>query len=114
VSDGPRDSGPVDGPADGPTDGPADTPPAVEPPDLEPPDVETLTAPVERRIIAVGSKSEREATVAIIDDRPLVLRHRGGGAYDDPADLAALAGRTARLTGTRLSTVFLVDEAVAL
>jgi serine protease Do len=33
---------------------------------------------------------------------------------DDPADLAALAGRTARLTGTRLSTVFLVDEAVAL
>jgi len=105
VSDGPRDPGPVDGP----TDGSADTPP-----DVEPPDVETLTAPVERRIVAVGSKSEREATVAIIDDRPLVLRHRGGGAYDDPADLAALAGRTARLTGTRLSTVFLVDEAVAL
>ena len=99
MSDGPRDSGPTDGPT-------------VERPDLEPPDVETLTAPVERRIIAVGSKSEREATV--IDDRPLVLRHRGGGAYDDPADLADLAGRTARLTGTRLSTVFLVDEAVAL
>jgi hypothetical protein len=105
VSEGPRDPGPVDGP----TDGPADTPP-----DVGAPDVETLTAPVERRIVAVGSKSEREATVAIIDDRPLVLRHRGGGAYDDPADLAALAGRTARLTGTRLSTVFLVDEAVAL
>ena len=96
MSEGPSCSGPADRPAD------------------TPPDVETVTAPVERRIVAAGSKSEREATVAIIDDRPLVLRHRGAGAYDDPADLADLAGRTARLTGTRLSTVFLVDEAVAL
>jgi hypothetical protein len=110
VSDSPRDPRPVDRP----TGGPAGPPPESEPPGTGPPDVETLTAPVERRIVAVGTKSEREATVAIIDDRPLVLRHRGGGAYDDPTDLAALAGRTARLTGTRLSTVFLVDEAVAL
>ena len=44
------------------------------------PDVETVTAPVERRIVAAGSKSERETTVAIVDDRPLVLRRRGAGA----------------------------------
>lgn len=88
------------------------------PPDPGPgdpaPGIETVTAPVERRIVATGTKSEREATVAIVDGQPLVLRHRGAGAYDDAADLAALAGRTARLTGTRLSTAFLVDEAVAL
>jgi hypothetical protein len=77
------------------------------------PAVETVTAPVERRVVATGTKSEREATVAIIDGQPLVLRHRGAGAFDDAADLAALAGRTARLTGTRLSTAFVVDEAIA-
>jgi hypothetical protein len=77
-----------------------------------PPGVELVTARVERRIVAAGTKSEREATVAIVDDQTLVLRHRGAGAFDDAPDLAALAGHTARLTGTRLSTVFLVDEAI--
>ncbi|MGI8759493.1 MAG: hypothetical protein ACR2K0_09335 [Acidimicrobiales bacterium] len=71
----------------------------------------TVTAAVERRVVARGSKSEREATVAILGDHPLVLRHRGAGAFDDAADLAALAGTTVRLTGTRLATVFLVDHA---
>jgi hypothetical protein len=79
----------------------------------DPPSVETLTARVERRIVAAGTKSEREATVAIVDDQTLVLRHRGAGAFDDAPDLAALAGSTVRLTGTRLSTVFLVDDAIA-
>lgn len=73
------------------------------------PDVVTVTAAVERRVVARGSKSEREATVAIVDDHPLVLRHRGAGAFHDAADLAALAGTTVRLTGTRLATAFLVD-----
>ena len=73
--------------------------------------ITTVTAAIERRAVAVGSKSEREATVAIIDDRPVVLRRRGGGAFDDDASLAALVGTTARITGTRLSTAFLVDEA---
>jgi hypothetical protein len=78
----------------------------------DPTSVETLTARVERRIVAAGTKSERQATVAIVDDQTLVLRHRGAGAFDDAPDLAALAGSTARLTGTRLSTVFLVDDAI--
>ena len=71
----------------------------------------TVVAPVERRPVAVGTKSEREATVAIVDGNPLVLRRRGASAFDDDPALAALAGTTVRLTGTRLSTAFLVDEA---
>jgi hypothetical protein len=73
--------------------------------------VTTITALVVRRVVAVGSKSEREATVVILDDQPVVLRWRGAGAFDDDPGLAALAGSTVTLTGTRLSTAFLVDEA---
>ena len=75
--------------------------------------VTTVTAPVVRRMVAVGSKSEREATVVVLDGRPVVLRWRGAGAFDDDPGLAALAGSTVTLTGTRLSTAFLVDEATA-
>jgi hypothetical protein len=75
--------------------------------------VTTVTALVVRRVVAVGSKSEREATVVVLDDQPVVLRWRGAGAFDDDPGLAALAGSTVTLTGTRLSTVFLVDEATA-
>ena len=80
------------------------------------PSIETHTviAPVERRTVARGSKSEREATVAIIDGRPLVLRRRGASAFDDGPAFAALAGRTVRLTGTALSTAFVVDDAAPL
>lgn len=72
----------------------------------------TVTAPVERRVVARGSKSEREATVALVGDRVVVLRRRGAPAFDDDAELAGLAGRVVRLTGTMLSTTLLVDEAV--
>lgn len=75
--------------------------------------VTTVTALVVRRMVAVGSKSEREATVVVLDGRPVVLRWRGAGAFDDDPGLAALAGSTVTLTGTRLSTAFLVDEATA-
>ena len=75
--------------------------------------VTTVTALVVRRVVAVGSKSEREATVVVLDDQPVVLRWRGAGAFDDDPGLAALAGSTVTLTGTRLSTAFLVDEATA-
>ena len=75
--------------------------------------VTTVTALVVRRVVAVGSKSEREATVVVLDDQPVVLRWRGAGAFDDDPGLAALAGSTVTLTGTRLSTAFLVDEARA-
>jgi hypothetical protein len=73
----------------------------------------TITASVVRRVVAVGSKSEREATVVVLDGRPVVLRWRGAGAFDDDPRLAALAGSTVTLTGTRLGTAFLVDEATA-
>jgi hypothetical protein len=75
--------------------------------------VTTVTALVVRRVVAVGSKSEREATVVVLDGQPVVLRWRGAGAFDDDPGLAALAGSTVTLTGTRLSTAFLVDEATA-
>ena len=45
----------------------------------------TVIAVVESRVVAAGSKSEREATVAEVDGRPLVLRRRGAMAYDDDA-----------------------------
>ena len=77
----------------------------------EPTGVTTVTGPVVRQVVAVGSKSQREATVVVLDGRPVVLRLRDAGAFDDDPGLAALAGRTATLTGTLLSTTFLVDEA---
>jgi hypothetical protein len=73
--------------------------------------VTTVTGPVVRRVVAVGSKSEREATVVVLDGRPVVLRRRDAGAFDDDPGFAALVGSTATLTGTLLSTTFLVDEA---
>ena len=82
-----------------------------ESPWADPTAVTTVTAPVVRQVVALGSKSEREATVVVLDGRPVVLRWRGADALDDDPRLAALAGRTATLTGTRLTTAFLVDEA---
>ena len=79
----------------------------------DPTAVTTVTGPVVRRVVAVGSKSERQATVMVLDGRPVVLRWRGAGAFDDDPGLAALAGSTVTLTGTRLGTAFLVDEATA-
>jgi hypothetical protein len=75
----------------------------------EPATVEVV-ATIERRRVAVGTKNDRSALVAEIGGRPFVLRRRGARAFTEDPELAGLVGTTVRLTGTPLSTVFLVDR----
>ena len=65
---------------------------------------------IERRRVMGGTKQDRTALVAEIEGRPFVLRRRGAPAFSEDAELAALVGTTVRLTGTPLTTVFLVDR----
>ena len=64
-----------------------------------------------RRVVAVGSKSERDAVVLVTDDGEYVLRRRGANPFVDP-ELDALVGKTVRCTGElRGSTLIASDIA---
>jgi hypothetical protein len=63
---------------------------------------------VTRRLVAPGSKSEREAVVLDTGARTLVLRRRGGNAFADP-ELDALVGRRIRARGTEHGGTLLMD-----
>jgi hypothetical protein len=58
----------------------------------------TLRGRVERRRVARGTKSEREAVVLVTNAGAYVLRQRGGHAFEDPA-LDALVGRELEFDG---------------
>jgi hypothetical protein len=59
---------------------------------------------VERRRIGTGSKSDHDAVVLVTGGRTLVLRRRGGHAFQDSA-LDALVGRTLEFDGEVLDNV---------
>lgn len=73
--------------------------------------MEKITGKVERRPVAAGSKSERSAIV--IDEgpgsQPVVLRRRGGNAFQDSA-LEELVGHDIEGEGARTSTTFILDH----
>jgi hypothetical protein len=73
--------------------------------------VTELDGRVERRRVAAGTKSDRVALVLVLDDGAApVLRRRGGPAFGDDPDLAALEGAHVRVTGTRTATAVLADR----
>jgi hypothetical protein len=53
---------------------------------------------VERKTVAAGSKSERDAVVLTTPEGQLVLRRRGGHPFADP-ELDALVGKRIRAHG---------------
>ena len=75
----------------------------------DPPTVDVVTTVARRRVMA-GTKQERTALVADIDGRTFVLRRRGAPAFTEDPELAALVGTRVAMTGTPLTTVFLVDR----
>jgi hypothetical protein len=68
-----------------------------------------LRGEVAKRVVARGSKSEREAVVLITADAEYVLRRTGGNAFADP-ELDALVGKTLRAEGTVHGYTFLMDR----
>jgi hypothetical protein len=58
----------------------------------------TLRGRVERRPVARGTKSERDAVVLVTNAGVYVLRQRGGHAFEDAA-LDALVGRELEFDG---------------
>jgi hypothetical protein len=70
---------------------------------------ETVTGVVRRETVAAGTKSERPALVLVAGDRRLRLRRRGAPAYGEDPELAALEDHRVTVTGTALSSTFLVD-----
>ena len=58
----------------------------------------TFRGRVERRRVARGTKSERDAVVLVTMDGVYVLRRRGGHAFEDSA-LDALVGRQLEFDG---------------
>jgi len=61
----------------------------------------TLRGIVERQRVAEGSKSERTALVLVCDDRTVILRRLGDGAFgDEDPEVASLVGEHASFSGT--------------
>jgi hypothetical protein len=58
----------------------------------------TCEGRIERKRVAEGSKSERDAIVLVTPSRELVLRRMGGNPFSDP-DLEQLVGKTIRAEG---------------
>jgi len=63
---------------------------------------------VERRKIAKGSKSEREAVVLKTDAREIVLRRQGGNPFKDP-ELDELVGKHIRAHGSEHGQTLIMD-----
>jgi hypothetical protein len=76
------------------------------------PELIEVVAVIRRQRVSHGSKSDRVALVAKIEGRMLALRRRGALSFAQDEELSALMGQTVRLRGTKLTTVFVVDEVV--
>lgn len=62
---------------------------------------------VQRKTVASGSKSEREAVVIVTDGREYILRFAGGTAFADPR-LDDLVGKRIRAEGEVTGNTFLM------
>ncbi len=76
----------------------------------------TVTGRLGRKIVAPGSKSERESLVIEADDGTMLLvRRRGAPSFgEEDEEMGALVGCRVALTGTVLEGTVLVDECKAL
>lgn len=64
---------------------------------------------VERKPVAAGSKSERDAVVLTTADGQLVLRRRGGHPFADP-ELDALVGKRIRAHGAEHGQTMIMES----
>jgi len=64
---------------------------------------------VARRLVAPGSKSEREAVVLESEEGDLILRREGGNPFRDP-ELERLVGRRIRAQGRRHGQTLVMSE----
>jgi hypothetical protein len=71
-----------------------------------------LTGTVDVRLTGVGSKSEMESVVLVVDDSDTVvpLRRRDAVALDAEGELARYQGRRVRVRGSKQWTTFVVDD----
>lgn len=72
-----------------------------------------LTGTVDVRLTGVGSKSEMQSVVLVLDDDEetiVTLRRREAAALDAETELAAYSGRRVRVTGDQIWTTFVVDR----
>ena len=60
-------------------------------------------------VVDAGSKGEMPAAVLTTADRTVVLRRRHAARLDAEPELAGLAGRRVRVTGTSAWRTFVVD-----
>lgn len=73
--------------------------------------MEAVLGTVERRRVGAGSKSDHTAVVLNEGGgrAPLILRRRGGNAFQDD-ELERLVGKRIAGHGARTSTTFLLDD----
>ncbi|MBX3219268.1 MAG: hypothetical protein KF795_02040 [Labilithrix sp.] len=71
--------------------------------------MEKFTGLVQRRVVARGSKSEREAITLVTPERELILRRRGGNAYGDDT-LDGLVGKRVAFDGVAQGTTLIVSD----
>jgi hypothetical protein len=64
---------------------------------------------VVRRLVAAGSKSEREAVVLQTDQGDYILRRTGGNPFADP-ELDALVGKRISAEGRELGQTLVIDS----
>lgn len=69
----------------------------------------TLTGSVIKKLIALGSKSEREALLLVVGDKEYILRQKGGNPYNDP-ELNELIGKKVVGDGFLLGTTFVLTD----
>lgn len=72
-----------------------------------------LTGIVDVRLTGVGSKSEMQSVVLLVDDSDgavVTLRRREAVALDAEEQLADYTGRHVRVTGDQIWTTFVVDR----
>jgi hypothetical protein len=70
---------------------------------------EEFVGTVRRKVVAAGSKSERDAVVLVTASGELVLRRLGGNPFADP-ELDALVGATIRCTGELRGSTLIVSS----
>lgn len=69
----------------------------------------TLTGSVIKKLIALGSKSEREAVLLVVGDKEYILRQKGGNPLNDP-ELNELVGKRVVGDGFLLGTTFVLTD----
>lgn len=70
----------------------------------------TLTGSVIKKLIAEGSKSEREAVLLVVGEKEYILRQKGGNPYNDP-ELNELVGKKLKCDGKFIGGhVFLLED----